>query len=693
MIQATGHLCALASLCLLTTPVTFAQTLHGETGTTSFEPVDFRQYAPMTALDMVSQVPGFSIDNGEDVRGFGGAAGNVLVNGERPSTKSNLQDFLRRIPVANVERIDLVRGASGDLDMRGQARVVNVLLKEGVSTNQLSYNINPRMHQGGRVTLGMVLDWSLDFMGGDLTLSYSQGGWAERPERKEQRFDGSGQQIAFRDEVMQTNNFEALPGFEYERKFGDRTVLRLNGRYWDGFWKAGVVTDEFRPDANGTLFKLERGTYDEKWTGHDFGGDVERDLTDTITSKIIWYHRRDSFQSDTRFDDYLANGTFLGAFDGRIDDDYGESILRSQTDWAANEQHAIQFGVEGAYNFRDADRTFITIDDQGGIPDDIPVTQTKVEEYRAEAFVSDVWTPFEKWTFEPGLKVEVSEISQSGDASAERRFTYPKPSFSATFTPKEGHQWRALIERRVAQLDFEDFVSNVSATDDNVTSGNPELEPERAWRIDFGYERPILEDGTISITARYEAVEQVMDLVPVTAPNGDVFDGPGNLGNGYRAQLITEAAIPTDFIGLMNGRLDLELVLRDSEVDDALTGLPRRFADEEPVYFYAEFRQDFPEAKWSWGFDLAQGNPSETYRIDEKYKFTPRFGDFDIYVETTRFLGINIRLGVDSVFDPVYERERTIYADSRAEGSIARRDLREQQYGQLYYVRFKGTLG
>lgn len=693
MKPATGYLCALASLCLIATPLAGANTASSDAGITSYAPEDFSQYNPATALDMVSQVPGFSIDNGEDVRGFGGAAGNVLVDGERPSTKSNLADYLRRIAADDVVQIDLVRGSSGDLDMRGQSRVVNVILKEGAATNQLSYSINPRIHNGGRVTYGMTIDWSTQFLGGDLTLSLGKYSWAERAERPITRSDGTGSQTAYFDDYQQSMNSEDVPGFEYERKFGEKTTLRLNGRAWEGRWDSSVVSDEYRPDANGALYGLERGKYNERWDGWDFGGDVERELTDDLSTKFIWFHRRQNFESKIRFDNYLADGAFLGAFEGDIDDFFGESILRSQTDWKLNDQHAIQFGIEGAYNFRDADRVFVTIDQQMGIPSNVPVSQTKVEEWRGEAFISDVWTPIPNWTFEPGLKIEVSEITQSGDATAQRQFTYPKPSFSATYSPDSGKQYRFLIERRVDQLDFGDFVSNVNANDDNVTSGNPDLEPERAWRFEAGYEQPILTDGTFSVLARYEAVQQVMGFVPVTASNGDVFDGPGNIGDGYRLQLITEASIPTDGIGLKDGRLDVELVLKESEVEDPVTGENRRFRYEQPYFFYTEFRQDFPASKWAWGWDFGLGSTDYSWRLEEKVDYSRGVGDFDVFLEFTDVFDMNVRLGVDNIFDPTNERTRTVYSGSRADEVVARTDLREDSFGQVYYIRFKGTLG
>lgn len=49
------------------------------TGSRKFDPDFFVTYAPVTALDMVKRIPGFSINEGEDRRGFGENAGNVLM--------------------------------------------------------------------------------------------------------------------------------------------------------------------------------------------------------------------------------------------------------------------------------------------------------------------------------------------------------------------------------------------------------------------------------------------------------------------------------------------------------------------------------------------------------------------------------------------------------------------------------------
>ena len=84
-----------------------------------------------TALDMVNQVPGFVVDNGDNTRGFGAAAGNVLINGRRPSAKQNSpSNFLARIDTSQVKQIELIRSQLPGIDMLGHSALVNIVLVE-----------------------------------------------------------------------------------------------------------------------------------------------------------------------------------------------------------------------------------------------------------------------------------------------------------------------------------------------------------------------------------------------------------------------------------------------------------------------------------------------------------------------------------------------------------------------------------
>src|SRR5688572_29501428 len=97
----------------------------------SYDAAFFAAFAPRNALDMIRQTPGFAFEDNEEEsqrRGFAGAVGNVLIDGERLSAKSqSLTDVLQRIPAADVLRIEILRGAEVAGDASGAAVIANII--------------------------------------------------------------------------------------------------------------------------------------------------------------------------------------------------------------------------------------------------------------------------------------------------------------------------------------------------------------------------------------------------------------------------------------------------------------------------------------------------------------------------------------------------------------------------------------
>ena len=105
-------------------------------GVISYPPAFFAAQQPPSALDMVQRLPGFAFSAGDAIRGYEGGGGNVLIDGQRPASKTdNLEELLRRIPAGQVERIDLIRGGA-PLPPRAAARravSINVAAPDALS--------------------------------------------------------------------------------------------------------------------------------------------------------------------------------------------------------------------------------------------------------------------------------------------------------------------------------------------------------------------------------------------------------------------------------------------------------------------------------------------------------------------------------------------------------------------------------
>lgn len=188
-------------------------------GMISYVPSDFADARPNTALDMIGRLPGFSFDGGDSVRGFAGAAGNVLIDGQRPTIKTDsLGDTLNRITIDQVERIDVIRGSVPGIDMQGQTVVANVIRKK-VDTFQQVFSVRSFLFSETGKTIP---------------------GWNYQATRRvgEHQFDlSAGRGIAMDDSVgsgwrttvdAQTGNLDL---FERSHTEGDGVVHNLRGSY------------------------------------------------------------------------------------------------------------------------------------------------------------------------------------------------------------------------------------------------------------------------------------------------------------------------------------------------------------------------------------------------------------------------------------------------------------------------------
>src|SRR5688572_1133917 len=100
------------------------------TGKTLYPAEFFKAYSPRSALDIIARVPGFQLNEGNsDIRGFAGAAGNIVFNGARPSSKSeSLSTILSRIPASRVVRVEVGPGSLYGSEYAGKSQVANLIL-------------------------------------------------------------------------------------------------------------------------------------------------------------------------------------------------------------------------------------------------------------------------------------------------------------------------------------------------------------------------------------------------------------------------------------------------------------------------------------------------------------------------------------------------------------------------------------
>src|SRR5690606_35709675 len=226
--------------------------------------------------------------------------------------------------------------------------------------------------------------------------------------------------------------------------------------------------------------------------------------------------------------------------------DASETIFRSLVRFERSPALTFEAGGEAAYNMLETTQAYSV----GGVSVPLPSASVKVEELRGELFGKGTWRVRDGLTLEGGLRVEASEISQSGDADQSKTFFFPKPRLLATWTPWAGHQFRFRFERELGQLDFGDFAASADLDEDNVLGGNADLEPEQRWISEVTWERRFWGDGIVSIGYRHDQIVDAIDVIPLEQGLSAV----GNIGDGTLDQLAVNILVPMDRFGFTGGQ-------------------------------------------------------------------------------------------------------------------------------------------
>ena len=116
--------------------------------TLSYDEEYFQRFEPLSVGEMMKRVPGvsFQSDIGEyaepSLRGIGAEYTQVLINGRRVTGGTNDNTVVvDRIPAELVERIEIIRSPSSDIDSQGIGGTLNIILKEGAELSGGIYRL------------------------------------------------------------------------------------------------------------------------------------------------------------------------------------------------------------------------------------------------------------------------------------------------------------------------------------------------------------------------------------------------------------------------------------------------------------------------------------------------------------------------------------------------------------------------
>ncbi len=644
----------------------------------SFEPAYFNQFAPRTALDMVRQIPGFSIAEGEDRRGLGQGGSNVLINGERFSGKSNdVVSELGRIGAANVIRIELIDGATLNLPgLTGQ--VVNIVSKVDSLTGQFRWSPRVRF----RRTDPQYLDGEISVSGkaGKIayTLSVSNDSFRNGNAGTERVLDAAGNVTDRRYEELYVNGDQPriAAGLKYTGDSGQIGNLNL---VFERPWTR--ITE----DSDGEVVRDRDYLETEKEYNYEIGGDYLFPLWGG-NLKLIGLRRFEHSPFFTRvvldFEDRRpSEGNSLATV---IDET--ETIARAEYGWKAGGADW-QFSLEGAINKLDTRAELKLLDTAGQfVPVPLPGSDAVVEEKRAEIGLSYGRPLSPSLTLQTSLGAEYSQIMQSGAGGLTRSFIRPKGFVSLAWKPSKRLDLSLRLQRDVGQLNFFDFVASADLGAENQNSGNPDLVPQQSWNIDFQATQNLGALGSINAKAFVNFVEDIVDQVPI----GLTGEAPGNIESATIWGFSIDSTFKMDVIGWTGVRFDIDYTYRKSSLPDPLTGLNRRISGDLIHEFSAEFRYDIPGGDWAVGANYFDFSQADEVRLSQLAEFPIDGGDLGFYVENKDVRGMTVRLGLSNIIGTNEAFRRTFYV-ARRNGPVAFVEDRTRFFGPVVSLDINGS--
>lgn len=626
-----------------------AASIAEESPVTVYPAAFFAGAQPSSAFDMLAVLPGYELDEGDaDVRGFAGAMGNVLIDGSRPAGKQeSLESILRRIAANAVERIELIQVGATNVDMQGHRVLANIVRKHEAQTRaaiELASTFYERDFDAPRVAAELsrrsgkraielsaaVFDTVDDEHGIGRRPRIGADGTLLRDARYTQDEGESARQVAavYENEMMQGQ-------------------LRLNASLLDTEFGADIVQDlTFPVVSRSTVREFED---QREW---ELGASFERRLSSNRQLELFVLHRASSERGGEREIDDECMTLF------REDADGSESIIRGVLRSQLG-RVMLESGLEGALNVLDSRSSL----DEDGIAASLPNGSARVEERRVEAFAGAKWPLSTTLRVEAGSRFEHSSLEQSGGGNRPgKSFFFPKPRVLLTWSPTPNDGLRLLLEREVGQLDFDDFVGSASLSSGTVSAGNPDLEPDRTWRIELAWERRFMEAGALIIAARHERIEDLVDRIPVVAD--EPFDAVGNIGDGARSEIELSLTLPLDRFGIRAGLFKTNALWRHSEATDPTTGRVRPISAEPAREASLHFSQQLARLRVRWGVDAVLASEVHEYYFDEIR--SDRLGArLDVFAQYDPTPVWHIRLFANNLTDRSSVREREIYAGIR----------------------------
>ncbi|MHB1059550.1 MAG: TonB-dependent receptor plug domain-containing protein [Rhodanobacter sp.] len=698
----------------------------------------FAKFEPVSVGDQLRRVPGVAFvgDIGESVapemRGLGHGYTQILVNGRPvPGIGNDRSVAVDRIPAEIIDRIEIIRSPSADMDSQGVGGTINIILKDGAT---LPPGVILRVGETwdkktGNIRPNAAFSWSGHNNANNVFYSLTVDAQKRFNEKHSVQEIFDGDSAGFDDEVARGGMGRSLQSWD------DRTRSVSTEREEQGDQRSsrdlsfnGDLTWNMSDDSTLRLDAYSLTTHRKEWEDTvTYEGDGSVGGLDLSDPKLKFEDVRTNEKSkglSATFDSALNDLTDFEAHIGRDDingdttktkfkktrdnKDSREIERAEETDWQGDvslSRHMPDFasaiGIQGAVlkvglqgQYKDRDYNLSQAGDLGDDEPSLAVGQFGYRERRLDGYAKVDWDLTSALTVTTGLRSETTRTKQdfinttsSGSTvnsvktgNADSKTTMLNPSLHAQWKVSDTDQFRFSVARTVRRPSIDQLVPSLtvdSPEDYDITVGNPDLDMERSLGFDLGYEHGIGKSGVFGVNVFTRKISNLIGLVKTDRPVTDVGEDPDeytgglytyqNIGSGKVHGVEFDVSMPLSFMGWNNTGVFANYTRLFSSRPSPING--RDIAvDDQPSYVYnVGLTQDIPAWKASFGVSYQDQGASNFVSIGEMER-TQFDGNLELFLEKRLGKAFVLRLTGSNLLDACsYQVEPNFDGDSAAE--------------------------
>ncbi|MBD1583271.1 hypothetical protein [Pseudoalteromonas sp. S16_S37] len=547
----------------------------------------FNQFNAQHALDMITQTPGFVLQEGSTQRGLANTSGNVLINGIAVQSKTqSLSDILAKLSLDQVEYIDFYQANHPFSSASQHTQVINIKVNNASTTIDVQSSL--ALRDSKRAVTGLDAQIRSPWLNWQHQLSIKA-----RNNRYESNYiaDEYTQQGMLLEQ--QTEDFiEQLGEFQLGTQSTmatDTSNLQLTSQFWTERWQTDFIHAYFEPNsaaAYDNSHTLEWLDMDEYQLGVDWQTTVYDSFELQLTALVT-----DNQQAKTITELNVQAEPFI---QNKHHKEHAVQLSIQAKDWYFEPQ----WGLEFSHNQLQANTHSAN-----------QVVYNQVSETRYQPFGAINWQINDAWQLYSKLNVEFATLNTHTHDANEHSKRHIKPLLRLSYDTEHWNiNWQ--FKQHVEQLDFALFVVSQDISFDRVQLGNNNIKPSRYSELSMQLNYATSEYVTINSKVFRQWQRDIHESMQLNDSN----EGIANAGRAHLNGLDAVIDLKTDVL-LANSTLSLDYQYRQARYHDPLGGI-RAINELTPHTLSAEFRHNYDTL--SWGIELSARTRETQYYVAEK---------------------------------------------------------------------------